>query len=93
MMIMMTLNDDNDDDDNDDNNDNDDDNDDSDDDDDDTSLSEYLFREIVDELSVNETGDTVVDDLLALVTHLGLFCLFDFCYLMMMMMMMMIIMV
>jgi hypothetical protein len=32
----------------------------------DTCLGEYLLREVIDELSVDETADAVVDDLLAL---------------------------
>ena len=43
-------------------------------------LSEYLFGEVVDQLSVDEARNTVVNDLLALVAHLLLLRLFNFRY-------------
>ena len=39
----------------------------------DPCLGEDLLGEVVDELSVDEAADAVVDDLLALVAHLLLF--------------------
>ena len=40
---------------------------------------EFPYREVVDELAIDEAVDSMVDDLAAFGAHLILFCLFDVC--------------
>lgn len=47
----------------------------------DASVREYLLREVVDQLSVDEAVDAVVDDLAALVAHLVSLRFLDVCHL------------